>query len=133
MDAFKLTHNNSSKGIFLLLLIATITFALISMPSVVNAKQSGLTIVLKLKYSKLADSHPEYFDKVRLTIGKYFNEYFNLKKMKFPSSIEVKGLKIPEGTKFEVHWNNPDTDEGEQIDMKNTKCNCKEVGTIRVP
>ena len=133
MDAFKLTHNNSSKGIFLLLLIATITFALISMPSVVNAKQSGLTIVLKLKYSKLADSHPEYYDKVRLTIGKYFNEYFNLKKMKFPSSIEVKGLKIPEGTKFEVHWNNPDTDEGEQIDMKNTKCNCKEVGTIRVP
>ena len=53
--------------------------------------------------------------------------------MKFPSSIEVKGLKIPEGTKFEVHWNNPDTDEGEQIDMKNTKCTCKEVGTIRVP
>jgi hypothetical protein len=87
MDAFKLTHNNSSKGIFLLLLIATITIALISMPSVVNAKQSGLTIVLKLKYSKLADSHPEYYDKVRLTIGKYFNEYFNLKKMKFPSSI----------------------------------------------
>ena len=94
MDAFKLTHNNSSKGIFLLLLIATITIALISMPSMSYAK-SGLTIVLKLKYSKLADSHPEYYDKVRLTIGKYFNEYFNLKKMKFPSSIEVTGLKDP--------------------------------------
>ena len=117
-----------------LVAITTIAVALISMPSISNVyAKSGLTIVLKLKYSKLADSHPEYYDKVRLTIGKYFNEYFNLKKMKFPSSIEVKGLKIPEGTKFEVHWNNPDTDEGEQIDMKNTKCTCKEVGTIRVP
>ena len=117
-----------------LVAITTIAVALISMPSISNVyAKSGLTIVLKLKYSKLADSHPEYYDKVRLSIGKYFNEYFNLKKMKFPSSIEVKGLKIPEGTKFEVHWNNPDTDEGEQIDMKNTKCTCKEVGTIRVP
>ena len=117
-----------------LVAITTIAVALISMPSISNVyAKSGLTIVLKLKYSKLADSHPEYFDKVRLSIGKYFNEYFNLKKMKFPSSIEVKGLKIPEGTKFEVHWNNPDTDEGEQIHMKNTKCTCKEVGTIRVP
>ena len=133
MDAFKLTHNNSSKGIFLFLLIATIAFALISMPSVVNAKQSGLTIVLKLKYSKVADSHPELYNKVRLTIDKYFNEYFNFKKMKFPSSIEVTGLKIPEGTNFEVHFNNPNTDDGEQIDMKNTKCKCKEVRTIRVP
>jgi hypothetical protein len=53
--------------------------------------------------------------------------------MKFPSSIEVTGLKIPEGTNFEVHLNNPYTDDGEQIDMKNTKCKCKEVGTIRVP
>ena len=116
-----------------LVAITTIAFALISMPSVVNAKQSGLTIVLKLKYSKVADKHPESYNKVRLTIGKYFNEYFNLKKMKFPSSIEVTGLKIPEGTNFEVHWNNPDTDDGEQIDMKNTKCKYNEVSTIRVP
>jgi hypothetical protein len=114
------------------LVIATITIALISMPSISYAK-SGLTIVLKFKYSKVADSHPEYYDKVRLTIGKYFNEYFNFKKMKFPSSIKVTGLKIPEGTKFEVHLNNPDTDDGSQIDMKNTKCKCKEVGTIQVP
>ncbi len=113
------------------LVIATITIALISMPSISYAK-SGLTVVLKFKYSKVADSHPEYYDKVRLTIGKYFNEYFNLKKMKFPSSIEVTGLKIPEGSNFEVHLNNPNTDDGEQIDMKNTKCKCKEIGVIRV-
>ena len=52
-----------------------------------------------------------------------------LKKMKFPSSIEVTILNIPESTIFEVHLNNPNTDDGEQIDMKNTKCNCKEVGS----
>ena len=123
---------NTHQQILTFVVIATIAIALISMPSISYAK-SGLTLVLKLKYSKLADSHPEYYDKGRLTVGKYFNEYFNLKRMKFPSSIEVTELKIPEGTNFEVHWNNPDTDECEQIDMKNTKCKCKEMGTIRVP
>ena len=123
--------NTPPRQILTFVVIATITIALISMPSISNAK-SGLTIVLKLKYSKLANSHPEYYDKIRFTVGKYFNEYFNLKKMKFPSSIEVKGLKIPEGTNFEVHWNNPVTDEGEQIDMKNTECKCKEVGILQL-
>ena len=120
----------------LILTFVVIAIALISMPLLLTTNvyaKSDLTIVLKLKYSKLADSHPEYYDKVRLTVGKYFNEYFNLKKMKFPSSIEVTGLKIPEGTNFEVHLNNPNTDDGEQIDMKNTKCKCKEIGVIRVP
>jgi hypothetical protein len=50
----------------------TIAIALISVALTGNANaKSGLTIVLKLKYSK-ADSHPEYYDKVRLTIGKYY-------------------------------------------------------------
>jgi len=118
----------------LIIVSLTIT-AFVSFPNV-YAKQSGLTVVLKLKYNtKLTDKHPELYDKVRLTIGDrhIYNEYLNLKKMKFPSSIEVKGLKIPEGTKFGVDLNNPDTDDGEQISMKNTKCKCKEVGTIKVP
>ena len=102
------------------------------MPSLSYAK-TGLTIVLTLKYSKLAQKYPQDFDKVKLTISKYLSEYYNLKEMKFPSSIEVTRLKVPEGTKFEVHWNNPDTDEGTQIDMKNTKCRSKEVGSIWVP
>ena len=55
--------NTPPRQILTFVVIATITFALISMPSISNAK-SGLTIVLKLKYSKLADSHPEYYDKV---------------------------------------------------------------------
>ena len=100
----------NDKILILALIVALTTVALILLPIALNQthaaslslskkkdKDNGdLTIVLKLMYSKLADSHPEYYDKVRLTIGKYFNEYFNLKKMKFPSSIEVKGLKIPE-------------------------------------
>ena len=98
---------NTPQQILTFVVIANIAVALISMPLLLTANaKSGLTIILKLKYSKFADSHP---------------------------SIEVTGLKIPEGTKFEVHWNNPDTDDGEQIDMKNTKCKCKEIGTIRVP
>ena len=114
------------------LVIATITIALISMPSISYAK-SGLTIVLKFKYSKVADKHPEYYDKVRLTIGKYFNEYYNLKKDEISFKYRSQRIEDPRRYKFEVHWNNPNTDDGEQIDMKNTKCNCKEVGTIKVP
>jgi hypothetical protein len=53
--------------------------------------------------------------------------------MEFSSSIEVKGLKIPEGTKFEVHFNNPKTDESTQISLRNTKCKCPEMGKINVP
>ena len=101
----------NDKILIVALIVALTAVALILLPIAFNQthaaslslskkkdKDNGdLTIVLKLKYSKLADSHPEYYDKVRLTIGKYFNEYFNLKKMKFPSSIEVTGLKIPEG------------------------------------
>ena len=61
--------NNNNTFLFTILAIATLTISLIAMPSVVNAKQSGLTIILKLKYSKLADSHPV------LTLVPFFCEF----------------------------------------------------------
>ena len=73
MNNHSITVKSNKTLILSFVVIVTLTIALISLPSIVNAK-SGLTIVLKLKYSKLADKHPEYYDKVRLTIGKYFNE-----------------------------------------------------------
>ena len=94
-----------------LVIKAVIAIVLISMPSVVNAKQSGLTIVLKLKYSKLASIHPELYTKVRVDIGKVFKEYFNLKHR--PSTIKITGLDIPVNVGFKVCTNNPKTDEGE--------------------
>jgi hypothetical protein len=95
----------NDKILIVALIVALTAVALILLPIAFNQthaaslslsqkkdKDNGdLTIVLKLKYSKLSDSHPEYYDKVRLTIGKYFNEYFNLKKMNSLQVLKLKG------------------------------------------
>ena len=83
----------NDKILIVALIVALTAVALILLPIALNQTHAaslslskkkdkdngGLTIVLQLKYSKLADSHPEYYDKVRLSIGKYF-EYFNQRK-----------------------------------------------------
>ena len=72
----------NDKILIVALIVALTAVALILLPIPLNQTHAaslslskkkdkdngGLTIVLKLKYSKLADIHPEYYDKVRLTI-----------------------------------------------------------------
>ena len=93
--------------------------------------KSDLTVIVKLKYPKLAYSKPYYFKKVRITIGDKHNKYYDLSDK--PDSIKVKHLDIGIGKKFEVHLNNPRTDDGEQASGINHKDKRPEIISIRVP
>ena len=118
--------------------IASLTIALISMPSISNnvyakskSKEScggGLTVKLNLKY---LHKDPKLYKKVVLRIGDAYKKVHNWKDM--PDSITVKHLDIKSGKKFEVHVDNYGTDDGEQIKMKNSPGCGQEKSSIKVP
>jgi hypothetical protein len=67
-----------------------------------------------------------------LTIGDgEHNKYFDLSDK--PNQIKVKHLDIDVGQKFQVHLNNPGTDDGEQASGINHKDKKPEVISIKVP
>ena len=97
-----------------------------------DKNKGDLTVIVKLKYSKVIDSNPQLYKKVRLTIGD--DEYYKYHDLSDkPDSIKVKNLDIDVGEKFQVHLNNPRTDDGEQAKGVNHKDKKPEVISIKVP
>jgi len=80
-----------------------------------DKNKGDLTVIVKLKYT-IIDSKPQLYKKVRLTIGD--GEYSKFPNLSDKSDqIKVKHLDIEVGQKFEIHVNNPNTDDGEQASV----------------
>ena len=117
--------------ISLLVGIIFISGSLVSHNVLASKSKGDLTVIVKLKYSKTALDLPQNYKKVRLTIDAEHNKYYDLSD--HPSQIKVKHLDIGVGEKFEIHLNNPKTDDGEQAKGINSKQNRPELVSIKVP